>query len=616
MHEHTAPASKKSKPDIYDEAGSEDNHDDSDHVEDVDDYFDVPTRFPPTEFPSKVLPRRQNPSAGTGFQDVGLRIRLYVGFPDFSICHSGHANAMLDFMLDSIMFVASTLPNWTAKFVASILPSCYSHSLDRLVVFAPPSSGFSPRFQDADCGSTIKLDSRTSRSVILAMQMPCWIPPYRTAIFEASTPPSCYSHSLDRLVVFAPPSSITTQLDSVCVRAQLIGRTKPPFLIEAGMYHVHKGDSQRQGGLATLLQLALFDNGNPPAAYPTLPGTRLEVGGSLGSNARPAQSMTRRDCHIDVSAGRPCVNWTVSHLQNTDALRSVTSVDREDYCQQVPKIEDEFWKQGGIKKVVLEEFKIDPCVDSDETGVEGTVAGILALSPPTKANLVQSPAGALDLQVGIVADDAVGRRVFLGDLPFPPPLHSVAAPYSLQSPSSALATSLLMAAQISSLAHSREWERKHFGTNESRFVYGCWEKGGGGGSSTGWPHYPVEVPLAGVEEPRPQTGLVCLGLTCSVISPVPGVDASGVRSLATGQVLPHTWKRGIRFLFPCKSAIGSESSRTCIISSDPIAKAPHLALHLALQGPHLALEAPHLALQAPQSSPNAPHLEPNVLHQE
>ncbi|KAJ8873439.1 hypothetical protein PR048_024256 [Dryococelus australis] len=40
---------------------------------------------------------------------------------------------------------------------------------------------------------------------------------------------------------------------------------------------------------------------------------------------------------------------------------------------------------------------------------------------------------------------------FLGDLPFPPPLHSGTAPSSLQSPSSALKSSLLRAAQISSL---------------------------------------------------------------------------------------------------------------------------------------------------------------------
>ncbi|KAJ8896062.1 hypothetical protein PR048_001403 [Dryococelus australis] len=45
--------------------------------------------------------------------------------------------------------------------------------------------------------------------------------------------------------------------------------------------------------------------------------------------------------------------------------------------------------------------------------------------------------------------------------------------------------------------------------------------------------------------------------------------AGDVFSLAAAPVLPHT---GIRILFPCKSAIGSESSRACIIISDPIVK--------------------------------------------
>ncbi|KAJ8873691.1 hypothetical protein PR048_024523 [Dryococelus australis] len=57
---------------------------------------------------------------------------------------------------------------------------------------------------------------------------------------------------------------------------------------------------------------------------------------------------------------------------------------------------------------------------------------------------------------------AIGNRAgrcrwsagFLGDLPFPPPLHSGTAPYSLQSPSSALKTALLRAAQVFSLTHS------------------------------------------------------------------------------------------------------------------------------------------------------------------
>ncbi|KAJ8873464.1 hypothetical protein PR048_024282 [Dryococelus australis] len=49
---------------------------------------------------------------------------------------------------------------------------------------------------------------------------------------------------------------------------------------------------------------------------------------------------------------------------------------------------------------------------------------------------------------------------FLGDLQFPPPLHSGDAPYSIQSPSSALKTSQLKAAQMSSLTHERG-QRSH-----------------------------------------------------------------------------------------------------------------------------------------------------------
>ncbi|KAJ8865759.1 hypothetical protein PR048_033280 [Dryococelus australis] len=55
--------------------------------------------------------------------------------------------------------------------------------------------------------------------------------------------------------------------------------------------------------------------------------------------------------------------------------------------------------------------------------------------------------------VGIVPDDAVGRRVFPGISCLPWPFNSGAAPYSPQSPSLALKTSLLGAAQISSLTH-------------------------------------------------------------------------------------------------------------------------------------------------------------------
>ncbi|KAJ8874324.1 hypothetical protein PR048_025170 [Dryococelus australis] len=63
-------------------------------------------------------------------------------------------------------------------------------------------------------------------------------------------------------------------------------------------------------------------------------------------------------------------------------------------------------------------------------------------------------------QVGIVLDDAVWLAGFLGVLQIPPPPHSGAAPYSFQSPSSALKTSLLRAAQISSLTLRVEAESR------------------------------------------------------------------------------------------------------------------------------------------------------------
>ncbi|KAJ8865666.1 hypothetical protein PR048_033186 [Dryococelus australis] len=74
-----------------------------------------------------------------------------------------------------------------------------------------------------------------------------------------------------------------------------------------------------------------------------------------------------------------------------------------------------------------------------------------ACLPPTKAIRVQSPAGPLPdfPHVGIVPDDAVGRQVFW----LPPPFHSGAAPYSPQTHSSALKTSLLRSVQIP-LTHS------------------------------------------------------------------------------------------------------------------------------------------------------------------
>ncbi|KAJ8875019.1 hypothetical protein PR048_022909 [Dryococelus australis] len=84
-----------------------------------------------------------------------------------------------------------------------------------------------------------------------------------------------------------------------------------------------------------------------------------------------------------------------------------------------------------------------------------TVTERLACSFPTKAIRAQSPAGSLRI---FACGNRAGRcrwsAGFLGDLLYSPPLHSGAASYSPESPTSALKTSMLRAAQISTFIHS------------------------------------------------------------------------------------------------------------------------------------------------------------------
>ncbi|KAJ8869438.1 hypothetical protein PR048_028428 [Dryococelus australis] len=79
------------------------------------------------------------------------------------------------------------------------------------------------------------------------------------------------------------------------------------------------------------------------------------------------------------------------------------------------------------------------------------VAERLARSPPTKANRAQYPAGPPYFRKW----ESCRRMPLLGgDLPFPPPLHPGAAPYSLQSPLSALKISLFRITPLHSLYRS------------------------------------------------------------------------------------------------------------------------------------------------------------------
>ncbi|KAJ8872225.1 hypothetical protein PR048_025827 [Dryococelus australis] len=64
------------------------------------------------------------------------------------------------------------------------------------------------------------------------------------------------------------------------------------------------------------------------------------------------------------------------------------------------------------------------------------------------------------------------------------------------------------------------------------------------------------------ERPRRESNLTRLCGRCLFIGCCP-IEQS---------VLLHTWQYGTRYLFPCKSDIVSESSRSCLINCDPIAK--------------------------------------------
>ncbi|KAJ8896656.1 hypothetical protein PR048_002000 [Dryococelus australis] len=75
-------------------------------------------------------------------------------------------------------------------------------------------------------------------------------------------------------------------------------------------------------------------------------------------------------------------------------------------------------------------------------------SGGRARSPPSKGNRAKSPAGSSDFRKWKSCRRCRCSAGFLGDIPFPPPLHFGTALYSLQSPLSALNISRLRATQI------------------------------------------------------------------------------------------------------------------------------------------------------------------------
>ncbi|KAJ8878872.1 hypothetical protein PR048_019471 [Dryococelus australis] len=112
-------------------------------------------------------------------------------------------------------------------------------------------------------------------------------------------------------------------------------------------------------------------------------------------------------------------------------------------------------------------------------------------SPPTKVTRVRSSAGSLRI---FACENRTVRCCwsagFLGDLPFPPPFHSGAAPYSLQSPTSTLKTSMLRAVQISSLTQMNR-AQSQVGSLDFRIREPCRTMPLVGWFSRGSPIYPA-----------------------------------------------------------------------------------------------------------------------------
>ncbi|KAJ8891863.1 hypothetical protein PR048_004418 [Dryococelus australis] len=132
----------------------------------------------------------------------------------------------------------------------------------------------------------------------------------------------------------------------------------------------------------------------------------------------------------------PCL----SYLRVTDSEVMATIV-------YLPKMKQHGIVPCEVESVRQERFK-------DDTGPRWPV-GLLASHQGEPSSIPGRVTPGFS-QVGIVQDDAVGRRVFSASSRFPSPYHSGNAPYSPQSPSSALKTSLKRAVLQQHIAKSHQ----------------------------------------------------------------------------------------------------------------------------------------------------------------
>ncbi|KAJ8883810.1 hypothetical protein PR048_015665 [Dryococelus australis] len=173
------------------------------------------------------------------------------------------------------------------------------------------------------------------------------------------------------------------------------------------------------------------------------------VEGKLSLSPRDFSELTTRNTALHAI---PALNWSSPDLSPIEHLWD--ELDRRVRARQArPKSITQLteWLQEEWRRIPVD--ALQTLVESMPDRVAAVIA-TRACSPPTKANRVQSWPGHRIFSSGNRAGRCRRSAGFLDDLPFPPPFHSAAPPYSPQSSSSALKTSLLTAAQISPLTHS------------------------------------------------------------------------------------------------------------------------------------------------------------------
>ncbi|KAJ8871383.1 hypothetical protein PR048_027700 [Dryococelus australis] len=157
------------------------------------------------------------------------------------------------------------------------------------------------------------------------------------------------------------------------------------------------------------------------------------------SDGGPTHSITSA-LHNSQSNQRPVCRGGIKRLRTRGLVNDVQPC----YLQSKSVSESCYYVVAAVHRYLCGASKgVCECHSTRINFFGATVAERLACSPPTKTIWAQTPAGSLRI---FACGNRAGRcscsAGFLGDLPFPTPLHSGAATYLSQSPLSALKTSM------------------------------------------------------------------------------------------------------------------------------------------------------------------------------